>query len=100
MYEIYKDAPDKYITTNLDINNEKTLENLFESEHETSPQNLPEPLPKNSFEPPQTQDPSVIPTEPPSIQKLPLIDDENHNHLSINKDTDIPMLLLSTNLTL
>ena len=100
MYEIYRDAPDRYITTNLDISNEKTPENLFESEHETSPQNLPEPLPKNNFEPLQTQDSSVIPTEPASIQKLPLIDDEIQNHLTINKETDIPMLLLSTNLTL
>ena len=100
MYEIYRDAPDRYITTNLDISNEKTPENLFQSEPETSPQNLPEPLPKNNFEPLQTQDSPVVPTEPASIQKLPLIDDEIQNHLTINKDTDIPMLLLSTNLTL
>ena len=100
MYEIYRDAPDRYITTNLDINNEKTPENLFESEHGTSPQNLLQPLPKKNFEPLQTQDSSVVPTEPASIQKLPLIDDEIRNHLTINKDTDIPMLLLSTNLTL
>ena len=100
MYEIYRDAPDRYITTNLDISNEKTPKNLFESEPETSLQKLPEPLPKNNFEPPQTQDSSVIPTKPASIQKLPLIDDEIQNHLTINKDTDIPMLLLSTNLTL
>ena len=100
MYEIYRDAPDRYITTHLDISNEKTPESLFESEHETSPQNLPEPLPKNNFEPLQTQDSSVIPTEPTSIQKLPLIDDEIQNHLTNNKETDIPMPLLSTNLTL
>ena len=55
---------------------------------------------KNNFEPLQTQDPSEIPTEPASIQKLPLIDDEIQNHLMINKETDIPMLPLSTNLTL
>ena len=100
MYEIYRDAPDRYITTNLDISNEKTPKNLFESEPETSPPNLPEPLPKSNFEPSQTQDSSVIPTEPASIQKLPLINDEIQNHLTINKDTDVPMLLLSTNLTL
>ena len=100
MYEIYRDAPDRYIATNFDISNEKTPENLFESALETSPQNLPEPLPKNNFEPLQTQDSPVVPTEPASIQKQPLIDDEIQNHLTINKDTDIPMLLLSTNLTL
>ena len=100
MYEIYRDAPDRYITTHLDISNEKIPENLFESEHETSPQNLPEPLLKNNFEPLQTQDPSELSTEPASTQKLPLIDDEIQNHLTINKETDIPMLLLSTNLTL
>ena len=65
---------------------------------ETSPQNLPEPLPKNSFEPLQTQDTSEIQTESASTQKLPLIDDEIQNHLTINKETDIPVLLLSTNL--
>ena len=103
MYEIYRDAPDRYITTNLEISNKKTPENLFESEPETSPQNLPEPFPKNNFEPLQTQDSPVVPTEPASIQKqplIPLIDDEIQNHLTISKDTDIPMLLLSTNLTL
>ena len=103
MYEIYRDAPGRYTTTTFDKNNENNEEfsnNLFESEHETSPQNLPEPLPKNNFEPLQEQDPSVTPTEPASIQKLPLIDDEIQNHLTINKETDIPMLLLSTNLTL
>ena len=100
MYEIYRDTPDRYITTNLDISNKKTPENLFESEHETLPQNLPEPLPKNNFEPLQTQDSPVVPNEPASIQKLPLIDDEIQNHLTIDKDTHIPMLLLSTNLTL
>ena len=100
MYKIYRDAPDRYITTHLDISIEKIPENLFEAEHETSPQNLPEPLLENNFEPLQTQDPSEIPTEPASIQKLPLIDDEIQNHLTINKDRDIPMLLLSTNLTL
>ena len=100
MYEIYRDAPDRYIATNLDISNEKTPDNLFESAPETSPQNLPEPLPKNNFEPLQTQDSPVVPTEPASIQKQPLIDDEIQNHLTITKDTDIPMLLLSTNLTL
>ena len=103
MYEIYRDAPGRYTTTTFDKNNENNEEfsnNLFESEHETSPQNLPKPLPKNNFEPLQEQDPSVIPTEPASIQKLPLIDDEIQNHLTINKETDIPMLLLSTNLTL
>ena len=46
------------------------------------------------------EDLSVVPTEPASIQKLLLIDDEIQNHLTINKETDIPMLLLSTNLTL
>ena len=76
MYEIYREAPDRYITTHLDKSNEKIPENLFESEHETSPQNLLEPLSKNTFEPLQTQDLSEIPTEPASIQKLPLIDDE------------------------
>ena len=100
MYEIYRDAPDKYITTHLDISNEKLPENLFESENEASPQNLPETLPKNNFEPLQTQDSSEIPTELASTQKLPLIDDEIQNRLTINKETDIPMLLLSTNLTL
>ena len=102
MYKIYRDAPGRYTTTTFDKNNENNEEfsnNLFESEQETS-QNLPEPLPKNNFEPLQAQDLSVIPTEPASIQKLPLIDDENQNHLTINKETDIPMLLLSTNLTL
>ena len=39
LYEIYRDAPDRYTTTHLDISNEKIPENLFESEHETSPQN-------------------------------------------------------------
>ena len=100
MYELYRDAPYRYITTHLDISNEKTPENLFESEHETSPQNLPEPLSKNNFEPLQTQDPSEISTKLASTQKLPLIDDEIQNHLTINKETDIPLLLLSTNLTL
>ena len=100
MYEVYIDAPDRYITTHLDISNEKIPENLFESEHETSPQNFPEPFPKKNFEPLQTQDLSEIPTEPASIQKLPLIDDEIQNHLTINKETDKPMLLLLTNLTL
>ena len=100
MYEIYRDAPDKYITINLDISNEKTPENLFESEPETSPQKLPEPLPKNNYEPLQTQDPSELPIEPASTQKLLLIDYEFQNHLIIDKETDIPMLLLSTNLTL
>ena len=102
MYEIYRDAPGRYTTTTFDKNNENNEEfsnNLFESEQETS-QNLPEPLPKNNFKPPQAQDPSVIPTEPALIQKLPLIDDEIQNHLTINKETDIPMLLLSTNLKL
>ena len=102
LYEIYRDAPGRYTTTTFDKNNENNEEfsnNLFESEHEIS-QNLPEPLPKNNFEPLQAQDPSVIPTEPTSIQKLPLIDDEIQNHLTSNKKTDIPMLLLSTNLTL
>ena len=103
MYEIYRDAPGRHTTTTFDKNNENNEEfsnNLFESKHETSPQILPEPLPKNNFDPLQKQDPSVIPTEPASIQKLPLIDDEIQNHLTINKETDIPMLLLSTNLTL
>ena len=85
LYEIYRDAPDRYITTHLDISNEKIPENLFESEHETSPQTLPEPLSKNNFESLQTQDPSEIPTEPASIQKLPLIDDEIQNHLKLIK---------------
>ena len=40
LYEIYRDAHDRYITTNLDKSNEKTPENLFESEPESSPQNL------------------------------------------------------------
>ena len=75
-------------------------ENLFESEHETLPQSLPEPLPKNNFDTLRTQDSSVIPTEPASIQKLPLIDDEIQSHFTIKKDTDIPMFLLSTNKTL
>ena len=74
MYEIYRDAPDRYITTNLDKSIEKIPKNLSESEHETSPQNFSESLPKNNFE--QTQDPSEIPAEPASIQKLLLIDDE------------------------
>ena len=103
MYEIYRDAPDRYTTTTLDKNNEnneKISNNLYESEHETSPQNLPEPLPEYYFEPLQTPDPSEIPAESASTQKLPLIDDEIQNHLTINKETDIPMLLLSTNLTL
>ena len=69
LYEIYRDAPDRYITTNLDKSNEKIPKTLSESEHETSPQNFSEPLPKNKFEPLQTQDPSEIPTEPASIQK-------------------------------
>ena len=85
MYQIYRDAPDRYKTTHLDISNEKIPEKLFESEHETSPQNLPEPLPKNIFEPLQTQDLSEIPTKPASIQKLLLIDDGVQNHLTINK---------------
>ena len=76
MFEIYRHAPDRYITTHLDISNEKIPENLFESEHETSPQNLPEPLPKNNFDPLQTQDLSEIPTKPASIQKVPLKDDQ------------------------
>ena len=99
MYEIYRDDSDRYITTNLDKSNGKRPQNLCESEHETSPQKLPKPLPKNNFEPLQTQDSSERPTEPASTQKLPLIDDEIQNHLRINKETDIPMLLLSTNLT-
>ena len=60
MYEIYRDAPGRYTTTTFDKNNENNEEfsnNLFESEHETSPQNLPEPLPKNNFEPLQARRP-------------------------------------------
>ena len=100
LYEIYRDAPDRYITTNLDKRNEKIPKTLSESEHETSPQNFSESLPKNIFETLQTQDPSEIPTEPASIQKLPLNDDEFQNHLTIIEETDILMLLLSSNLTL
>ena len=100
MYEVYRNAPDRYITINLDKSNEKIPQNPYESEKETSPQTSPETLPKNSFEPLQTQDPSEIPTEPASTQILPLIDDEIQNHLTINKESDIPKLLLSTNLTL
>ena len=103
LYEIYRDAPDRYTTTTLDKNNENNEEisnNLYDSEHETSPQKLPEPLPKNNFEPLQTQNPSEVSAESASTQKLPLIDDEIQNHLTINKETDIPMLILSTNLTL
>ena len=55
---------------------------------------------KNNLEPLQTQDPSKIPTEPASKQQLPLIVDEIQNYLKINKETDIPIRLLSTNLTL
>ena len=55
---------------------------------------------KNNFEPLQSQDPSEIPTESASTQKLPLIDDELQSHPTINKDTNIPILLLSSNLTL
>ena len=73
---------------------------MYESEHEISSQKLPEPLPENNFEPLQIQDPSESPIEPASTQKLPLIDDEIQNYLLINKKTDIPMLLLSTSLTL
>ena len=100
MYEIYIDAPDRYIITTPDKNNDKITNNLYECEQDVSPQKSPEPLPKNTFEPLQTQDLSAIPTEPASTQKLPLMDDEIQNHLTINKETDIPMLLLSTNLTL
>ena len=67
MYEIYRDAPDKYTTTTPDKNYDKMFNNLYEPEHETLPQNLPESFPKNNFEPPQTQDSSKIPTESASI---------------------------------
>ena len=45
-HEIYKDALDRYTTTTPDKNNDETSNNLYESEHEIIPQNLPEPLPK------------------------------------------------------
>ena len=97
MYEIYKDAPDRYTIT---VSNKNNDENSNEPEHETLPPNLPEPLPKNNSEPLQTQNSPQITTNSASIQKLPLIDDELQNHLTINNETDIPILLLSTNLTL
>ena len=100
LYEIYRDAPDRYTAATSDKNNDEISNNLNEPEHETLPQNLPEPFPKNNFEPLQTQDTSEILTDSASIQKLPLIDDELQTHLTINKETDIPILLLSTNLTL
>ena len=100
MYEIYKDAPDRYTTTTPDKNNYETSHKLYESEHEILPQNTPESLPKINFEPLQPQDPSKTPTEPASTHKLPLINDELQNHLTINKETDIHIYLLSTNLTL
>ena len=100
MYEIYRDAPDKYITTTPDKNKDKISNNLYEPEQEVSPQNSPELPLENTFEPLQTQNFSEIPQKTASTQKLTLIDEDIINHLTINKETDIPMLLLSTNLTL
>ena len=74
-----------------------TCMNLITKYNHTIYQNL---FQKNNFEPLQPQDPSKTPTEPASTQKVPLIDAEIQNHLTINKETYIPILLLSTNLTL
>ena len=100
MYEIYKIATDRHTITTPDKVNDETFNNLHESEQEKSPQNLTKPLPKNNFEPLQTHYPSEIPPESAPTQQLPLIDDELQNNLTINKETDIPILFLSMNLTL
>ena len=81
--EIYKNAPDRYTNTTLDKNNDETSNHhRYESKQQTLPQRLPEPLPKNNFEPLQAQDPFEIPTESASTQKLNLIDDELQNDLT------------------
>ena len=100
MYQIYRDAPDRYRTATPDKNNDEISHNLYESEQEVPAQNSPQLLSENTFEPLQTQNPSEIPQESALTPQLSLIDEEIKNHLTINKETDIPMLLLSTNLTL
>ena len=100
MFEIYKNAPDRYITETPDNDKQENVNNLYQNDPEQSPQNLSEPLPKINNEPLQTQTTLKIPNEPESTQKLTLIDDELLNRFTIDKETDTSVLLLSTNLTL
>ena len=71
LFEIYRDAPDRYTTTPPDKTNDENSIKLSESEQEIPPQNLTEPLPKNNFEPPQTQNPSEKPPESPPTKNYP-----------------------------
>ena len=64
-----------------------------------TPQNTPEPLPKDDNEPLQKQDTIEIPNASALTRKLPLINDEIQNHLTIMEETDTPVLLLSRNFT-
>ena len=98
MYAFFQNAPERYITGTPDNDKQGNLNNLYENETEQSPQTLSEPLPVKDIEPLQTQNTPAIPNDPAStqtLQTLPPIDDEIQNHLTINKETDTSVFLLS-----
>ena len=94
LFEIYKNAPDRYIIETPDNTNNEPPNNLYDPETQQSPKKAIATLPKDQLEPPQTIQTSETSTESASTQKLPLKDNKIQNHLTINKETDTYMLLL------
>ena len=85
MCEKYQTSPDRYKGETPDNDNKENLNNLYETAPEQSPQNLQESLPKNNTEPLEKQNTPKTPNESASTQKLPLIDNELQNHLTVHK---------------
>ena len=86
LFEIYKNAPDKYIIETPDNTNTEPPNNLYVPETQQSPKKTIATLPKDQLEPPQTIETSETSTESASTQKLPLKDNKIQNHLTINKE--------------
>ena len=100
LFEIYKNAPDKYIIETPDNTKNEPPNSLYDPETQQLPKKTIATLPNDQLEPPQTIETSETSIESASRQKLPLKDNKIQNRLTINKKTDTSMLLLSANLTL